>query len=141
MTVASNRILEVVNDVRTINQTALFVYFSWFLVLGWRAKGHARSIILPDLDRMARCLGAGIWVWAFGAVIIGITIAIHRSGLGDMSGLPAWWTVPPMALGSFQLGLGALLVLRIMSIARYGNILWFGLIAADLVYLASALVP
>ena len=134
----ANRILELVNNWRTINQGALMIYFTLFLLFGVRASSNPQSIILPDLSKMARCLAFAIWVWVTGAVIIGITIAIQRGGLGGMSGLPAWWTVPPMMVGSYMLGLGALLMFRIMTIARHGDWLWAPLTALGLAYLIAA---
>ena len=134
----ANRILEIGNDWRTINQFAIFVYFSWFLLAGMRANSSPQTVMLADLAKMARCLAFALWTWVFGAVVIGVTIKIQRSGLGGMAGLPAWWTVPPMTIGSYGLGLGALLVFRIMTIARHGNWMWLALLGVGVIYLAVA---
>ena len=134
-----NQILELTNNVRTINQGALWLYFSVFLLVGFSVHANPQSYILPDLGRMARCLGFAIWVWATGAIVIGVTIWIQRRGLGGLPGRPDWWTVPCMTLGNTLLALGALLLLRIMSLARFGNDIWHGLIMVNAAYVAWAI--
>lgn len=131
-----NQILELANNVRTLNQAAAWAYFGIFLAIGFSARANPQSIILPDLGRMARCLGFSIWVWLSGSVVIGLTIWAWPRGLGGLPGRPEWLVIPPMILGNMLLGLGALLVLRIMSIARFGNDIWHALVMVDVAYVA-----
>lgn len=136
-----NHILEVVNNLRTINQFAVMIYLGQFLLLGMGPASHPQTIILPDLRRMAMCLGVALETWVGGAVMIGLTIWVNRAmGLGGGTGPTAWWTVPPMSVGSVLMAIGAIMVLRILSIARHGNILWHALIVVDVLYLLFAMV-
>lgn len=134
-----NFILELTNNVRTINQAGVWVYFSLLLVAFLRTAAEPRRLILQDADKMARCLAFAIWVWASGAVVIGITVGLQRAGIGGFPGHPAPWVAPFMALGNLLLALGALLVFRIMSIAKYGDWLWYAMIVADIIYLAASI--
>jgi len=137
----TNHILEVVNNLRTINQAAVWLYMTWFLIWGMWTTASPHHAIMTDMRRMAMCLAFALWLHNFGALIIGFTIWVLRAvGLGGGAGHPAVSSIPGMATGSILIALSAVLVLRLMSIAKFGDRLWASLLALDVVFLVWSLV-
>ena len=132
----TNHILEVVNNLRTINQASIFAYLTWFMIWGMWSTASPQAAVMQDIRRMVLCTAFALWMHQGGGLVIGLTIWVFRAvGLGGGAGVASPWTVPPMALGSFLISLSAILLLRIMSVAKFGNRLWIGLMVLDLVFL------
>lgn len=133
----TNHVLEVVNNLRTINQASIFAYLTWFMIWGMRSTARPQAAVMQDIRRMVLCTAFALWMHQGGGLVIGLTIWIFRAvGLGGGAGMASPWTVPWMGLGSILIAASAVLLLRIMSIAKFGNILWAGLLVIDLLFLA-----
>jgi hypothetical protein len=133
---SSNHILELVNNLATINRLFLVIYLIKFLVFEKFVPVVRESLIIPDISRHALCLAFAITIDKVGALIVGITIWLWRAmGLGGGSGLVSLSAVPGMVIGSILMTIGTLLLIRILSIAKYGDIIWHSVIMIDFVYL------
>lgn len=125
MKIVTNHILEVVNNLATINRLALVIYLLIFLASDNFKPKIINNIVVPDIHRHALCLAFALTVDKLGALIVGLTIWLWRAvGLGGGAGNAAISAVPGMVLGSVLMAIGTILLLRILSIARYGNSIW-----------------
>ena len=137
----TNHILEIANNFATINRLALVIYLLIFLTTDNFKPRVLNSLVVPDIHRHALCLAVALTIDKVGALIVGITIWIYRAiGLGGGSGTAAFSSVPGIVVGSLLMGLGTLLLLRILSIAKYGDIIWHALLAIDFIYIALAVL-
>lgn len=138
----ANQILEIVNNLRLLNQLAVFIYLGHFILNGMPRNSKPQDMILPDHRRMATSLALAIETWLLGSVIVGMTVWVNRAmgvGGGLSHHLP-FWIIIGMTAGSLLMVFGALLVLRIMSIARHGDLFWYLMIFADIIYLIWAII-
>lgn len=133
----TNQILEIVNNLRTIDQSLFAIYLTWYLWDRRKPYSHPESILIHDPKRLALCLGIALLVDKYGASIVGITIWILRTyGLGGGVAPPPAASIPGMVGGSLLMTIGAILLLRLMSIGRFGERVWLGLVAIDVIFLA-----
>ncbi len=163
-----NHILEIANNVTTINRLALVIYLSKYIFDEYRRNpeyfkryireflagfftGEAKpmrqqprnfsEIVLVDVKRHAMCLSFALIVDKAGALIIGITVLIWRaSGVGGGPGPLNFAKVGWMVTGSIGMAIGTLLILRILSIARFGGKIWLPLLAIDVLYVLTAFI-
>jgi hypothetical protein len=136
----ANFILEVVNNVRTINQQATWFFLLYFLVYGIWYPGP-NGIAPADVRRFVFGLALGMWLHDTGGLIIGYTIWIFRAmGIGGGPGHPALASVYGMAAGQLTIGLAHILIVGVLSFRRFGNRLWLALVVIDIIYLMWVLI-
>lgn len=135
MTVAElNHILDIGNAFSIVARAALVFYLIWFLATEFtETSTHVgESPIVPDyVRRWAICLGTAILLWAAGAWVLTIGVQFWRAA-GEMIG---FWL---MLFGELIAVIGNLLLLRTLSVKRWGETLW--VIVAAIVVLVGILM-
>lgn len=131
----NNHILEIVNNLATINRLVLVVYLVHFFFMGNFKPALSDDLVIPDIHRHALCLAVALTVDKIGALIVGITIWLWRAmGIGGGAGVIHFSSVPGMVTGSLLMAFGTLLLIRILSIAKYGDSIWQYTLVADALY-------
>lgn len=138
----TNRILELVNNLVTLNRAALVIYLLLFLLVHHRGKPiDNSSIIFDDVRRHALYLAVAITIDKIGALIVGFTVAVFRAiGIGGGDGIPSSLVLPGMISGSILMGVGTLLTLRVLSVKNHGDYIWGGTAALTALYGAAGLL-
>ena len=138
----ANHVLEIANNLATINRGFLVVYLLWFLLLdGARPARRAPStLVVSDIRKHAMCLAFGLTVDKVGALIVGVTVWLWRKGIGGISGPIVVNSVPGMVAGSILMAVGTLLLLRILSMARFGAVIWGAAAAASMAFILAAVL-
>lgn len=135
-----NRILEIVNNVATINRWAAALYvmnFLFFTLIKPRPQaGTLPDIVIPDIYRHAICISFALLIFMSGGNVVGTTIAIFRAwGIGGGAGVPTWESTILMSAGQLMMAAGLLLLIRILSYSRFKNRLCYAVAALDGAYL------
>lgn len=131
----ANKILDVVNFIRTRDQEIVLLYFAWFVIRTTR-NVPPTAMMMSDAWRVGRQLGWCFLIHYLGASIVGETVNYYRAvGVGGGPGSTSPDAIPGMMLGSMLMVLAAAMALRIMSINKFGNSLWVGMLAFDGAYL------
>jgi len=139
----TNHILELANNLVTLNRAALVIYLLLFLFMQARTAKIVSdpAIIVDDVRRHALCLAIAITIDKIGALTVGFTVAIFRAvGIGGGAGVPPALVLPGMVGGSVLMGLGTLLTLRILSIKHHGDYIWGGTAALTVLYGGAGLI-
>jgi biotin transporter BioY len=129
-----NHILEIANVNNVIDRAALAGYLTWFLItelaVGKEVMGS--RIVDRDIRRYGICLAAALLLWAIGALVITLGVNLWRDH-ADVAGV--WF----MVVGSVGTVVGNLMLIRILSVQRYGNWLWLSVALINVAYTLWAL--
>jgi hypothetical protein len=129
-----NHILEIVNIDNVIDRAALSAYLGWFL-LTELAIPHGMigsRIVDKDIRKYGICLAAALLLWAVGALVITLGVNLWR----DHADVVGVWL---MVFGSVLTVAGNLFLIRLLSVQRYGNWLWFLVTLINIAYTLWAL--
>src|SRR5205823_10523794 len=121
-----NHILDIANAHNIIARGAIASFMAWFLTTEFvmQPTRYAESRIVADgVRKWAVCLGAAIFLWAFGAEVLTIGVELWRVH-GAMLG---FWL---MLIGSAVTVIGNLLLLRTISFKRCGEWVWVAVAGA-----------
>lgn len=136
----ANFILEVANNVRTINQQATWFFLLYFLVHGIWYPGP-NGIAPADIRRFVFGLALGMFLHDTGGLIIGYTIWFFRAiGIGGGAGHPSTASVYGIVTGQITIALAHVIIVAVLSHSRFGCRLWTALVLIDVVYLAWVLI-
>jgi len=140
-----NHILEIVNNVATINRWAAALYIGnflfWTMIKPRPRNGKMPDIMIPDVYRHAICISTALVLYMSGGNVVGTTIAIFRAvGIGGGAGMPTWESTLGMSLGNLMMALGLLLLIRIVSYSRFGNRICYAVAVLDGAYLMLTII-
>lgn len=129
-----NHILEVANIDNVIDRAFLAGYLAWFLVTELYVPHgvHGSRIVDRDVRRYGMCLALALLIWAIGAEVLTVGVNLWR----DHAMVLGVWL---MLVGTVGTVAGNLLLIRILSVQRYGNWLWLTVAGINAVYTAVVL--
>lgn len=136
----TNFALEVANNLRTINQQGTWFFLTWFIVWGFWISVSPQDITIKDVRRLVLSLAFAMWLHDSGGLIIGYTVWFFRAmGIGGGSGRPDPNSIYGMVAGQLTIAIAHVGIIGILSINRFGNLLWLLMLVADVAYLACVL--
>lgn len=130
-----NHLLEIANIDNVIDRAALAAYLAWFLATEW-AMPHGvigSRIVDKDIRRYGICLAAALLIWAVGALVLTFGVNLWR----DHALVLGVWL---MLIGSLGTVTGNLMLIRILSVQRYGNWLWLSVAGVNVVFTILSLI-
>lgn len=130
-----NHILEISNIDNVIDRAALAGYLAWFLVTELYVPHgtYGSRIVDRDIRRYGICLALALLIWAIGALVLTFGVNLWR----DHAMVLGVWL---MMIGTVGTVIGNLLLIRILSVQRYGNWLWLSVAGVNVVFTILSLI-
>ena len=130
-----NHILEIANIDNVIDRAALAAYLAWFLVTELYVPHgtYGSRIVDRDIRRYGICLALALLIWAIGALVLTFGVNLWR----DHAMVLGVWL---MLIGTVGTVIGNLLLIRILSVQRYGNWLWLSVAGVNVVFTILSLI-